>query len=362
MHISFALKNLLTPMLTLLFLAGCVPPAGAPDAIGRAGDLRVALTLPTSGYQAQYLAQDISLLVVGLMDVSTTETPTLGYENSDKGTAPAYHAAIVGQAGAGNTHDPGLLDLSAHNSLTTPQKIDYSRVLYRALAPADGIGATRNVTFKNLPAGDGRYIVFAAAFTGTGRTMNDIIGFDQSVPFNIRGDALATTVNVAPPLELELNRGLASYKITLTFNETQKKLADTDKLVVSLVDVDTNRTAYFGYEGATELTADPPYHTALVSLFDYTGTSLTETQKNDRRRRLHYTAFKNGFLDPAPARIIRFSGLKPGGNYVLQAVAFTNVTDPAVDSASEASGRGQWGLPDLDRGETEEVTVELVLQ
>ena len=306
------------------------------------------------GYQTQYSKSDISRLVVGLVDVDAASNAYLGYEESAKGAAPAYHAAIAG-LDAGGSHTAGLLSFSETTGLTTPQKVAYNRYLYKTVNA--GIGATQNVTFKNIQSGSSRYIVFAAAFpdaNGDGTpelTANAAIGFTQSLPFTVGGNVDGTEVNAAPPLTLRLNRGLGEIAFTLKFDEAthNKKLIDTDKLVISLVDADTARAPYFGYEGSTWLSVDPSYHSAIASplggLFDYTKTTLDPAERGLRQRMMYYTVFKNGFQHPAPDRKVRFTHLKPGNNYFIHAAVFTDSNNDGIEQANEANGMIQSPLP-----------------
>lgn len=314
-------------------LTDSTPVAGAHGPGVNYPSVSVSIALPgLAGYRTQYMVTDISRLVIGLIDLDGASTPYLGYEDSTLlGADPSYHAAIAGTDGGGGSHASGLLSFTGLGALTTPQKLDRRRYLYRTLTA--GIGASRTVTFSHVKPGTSRYVAFAAAFTGNGVTQADAIGFSQTAPFTVLGNDAGNQANAAPALTLPLTRRMGSLELTLSFDEGVSKLVTKDKLIVTLVDGDATRAPYFGYEGNTLLTGDPGYHPAIAGytdgtgtfvpqLFDYAPTTLADAQKGDRRRMVYHVSFQNSFTDPAPARTVRFTNLKPGGNYFVHAAAF----------------------------------------
>lgn len=357
-----ALTKPLAPLLATLLIAGCAAPTIMPRPADVTGSGAVTLSLSVLGgdYQAQYVREDISELVVGVVDVASDADPTLGYEDGDRSAEPVFHAAIAG-ALLGGTYTPGVLDFSAAAGLSDAEKTDYKRYLYRSLSPSDGITATRNVTFDNLPAGENRYIVFAAAFEGSGRTLSDVIGFEQFGPFSVTAGATAAVT----PLTLDLDRGMASVTVTVRFDETSMKLINTEMLVVTLVDADHTRARlYLGYEGGTKLTGEPGYHSAITNLLDFSvfAPSLDPLQRPELDRRLYYTAYQTGFTDPSGDREIKFKGLKPGGPYVVHAAAFSGLGNDPSEPPAQSHGEARSPVFNLTRGQTYSLDLPLVLQ
>lgn len=319
--------------------------ASGLDATG----VSVSIKLPApAGYATQYLVSDISRLVIGLVDLDSTAT-YLGYEDSTPlGSDPSYHPAIAGTDGGGGVHSTGLLSFTGLGALTTSEKIDRRRYLYRSLTA--GIGASRTVTFSHVKPGANRYVAFAAAFTGNGVTQADAIGFSQTAPFTVLGNDAGNHANTAPALTLPLTRRMGSIEVALSFDEDASKLVTKEKLVVTLVDGDASRTPYFGYEGNTLLSGDPSYHPAIAGytdglgafvpqLFDYAVTPLAaDASRGNRQRLIYHVSFQNSFTDPALPRTVRFTNLKPGGNYFVHAAAFQGGDDFADQKGEVQSG------------------------
>lgn len=355
MRISFALKTLLTPLLALLLLAGCVAPATSPLPVpsGEAGSVAVSVSMPSSGYRSQHLLTDIGSLVFGLVDVSND--PYFGYHSDGRtlpedGASHAYHPAIAGDGTAGS----GLL---SGIGLDAAEQARTKRYLYAATSNRN----FRTMTFKNVrPSSTARYVAFVAAFnqiaTETTVSKADAIGFTNSQAFSVADDG-TTTVSM-PPMVLDL--GLGELLVTVDFNPAAL-LSSMDRLVIAVADVSApgTRTPHLGYEihgGATRpfdgsATADPAYayHRAIAGYddgdgngflqraFNYTGTPISTNvdERGKSNRFLYYV--ETSTLGNVGQRAVVFRNLKAGGDYRVIALAFDGGDDFANIKGSTQS-------------------------
>ena len=342
MRISFALRNLLAPMLALLLLAGCMAPAVAPLTVRGAeeGSVTISVAMPEFGYQTQHLLEDINSLVFGLVDLSTDASNL--YFGFAQGNAisddapPNYHAIIAGDGSTGS--DLFGPDLSLHDS----ERKQTKRYLYAAVS-----GNTRQaVTFANVkPNKDKRYVAFVAAFQkditqGEIVMRADAIGFKASEPFKVESPGVLSM----PPLEMVLDRALGSLKLELKIAEDPASpLSDMDTLVVGLLDATggTDWNPALGYEistgGSHGLQPNPlgdSYHVTLLGAssndpssfkpgkFNYAGTLIQDTAaRGDLKRALYY--FRAGDLATLTRPLnLTFSRLKPSAHYYPFAAVF----------------------------------------
>ncbi len=369
MRTSLALKTLLTPLLALLVLAGCVAPAATPLSVpsDESGTVTVSVSMPTSGYQTQHLLTDIQSLVFGLVDVSAD--PYFGYYADGRslpadGSAHAYHPAIAGNGTAGS----GLL---SGTGLGDAEQARTQRYLYAASNNRN----VRTMTFGNVrPSSTARYVAFVAAFnkdaTATTVTKADAIGFAQSPAFTVAGDN-STTV---PPLTMVLDRGLGDLLVTLDIHPASPLLlSDMDKLVVAVVDVGlpTTRAPHLGFESRDGVTrkldgsaADPAYHQAIAGYwagdffpqaFSYLGTPLDLHADRGKSNRFLYHVEASTLANPGP-RKVAFSNLKAGGDYRVIAVAFDG-----GDTLADSKGIAQSANVTIVEGQQADTYLQLTL-
>lgn len=193
------------------------PIGGAPAEPGN-GSVALTVHLP-NGYQTQYVASEITRLVIGLVDLDGASTAYLGYEGTTKvslasNNIPTYHATLAGTT-AGGSHTEGLFAFAGIPGLTlnNTEKVNADRYLYYSVT-AGITTAPRTVTFTNVKPGASRYAAFAAAFAGSA-----VAGYTQSAPFTTTGNNAGNQANTAPALTLTLNRGLGTVSGTTTIVE-----------------------------------------------------------------------------------------------------------------------------------------------
>lgn len=366
MRITFALKNLLTPMLTLFLLAGCVAPMSAPEGIAARGadTVTLSVSLAEGNYRTQHLESEIESLVFGLVDVSNE--PYFGLANGDAFTAAAtsYHEVIAGSAGLlTNLKDPDTLI-----ALGESDRGREARFLYRT-----GGTTARKVSFGNIkPTSKKRFVAFVAAFNkdvALGVTKENAIGFVQSEPFSVGGDGVPSE---SLQMSMALNRELAKLQVKLTLKQPAN-LASMSHIVVGVVDAneDANWTPSLGY-GATPTTlfpldanGSPAYHRAIAEgdgappLFDFLKTNLTDAVQQRRQSRYFYFIMTPADFGAQVEKEILFSNLRPGGTYHTFAAAFQGGAFAAVNERGYIQSDG--AIP-LSANDTRPSPLELTLE
>lgn len=205
---------------------GMSVPRGVETAALPDGPMSGAATLPGNGtvsftvnllnpptFNTQYVLEDISRLVIGLVDLNHADGSYLGYEGPNKMTAdPVYHAAIAGTV-AGGSHTQGLLNYPAGASSNT-ERINRNRFLYYPVTTGITGTTNRNVKFTNIKPGTSRYIAFAAAFTGNvnSPSLSTAAGFTQTAAITTTGNLAGDSVTTAPSITLNLNYGLGKIE------------------------------------------------------------------------------------------------------------------------------------------------------
>lgn len=190
------------------------PLGGAP---AQPGNGSVALTVNLPSYQTQYVASEITRLVIGMVDLDAASTAYLGYEGTTKvsvasNNVPTYHATLAGTT-SGGSHTEGLFAFTGITTMSSAEKVNVDRYLYYSVS-AGITTAPRTVTFTNVKPGASRYAAFAMAFVG-----NTVAGYVQSAPFSTTGNNAGNQANTAPALTLTLNRGLGTVSGTTTIVE-----------------------------------------------------------------------------------------------------------------------------------------------
>jgi len=342
MRIAFALKTLLTPLLTLLLLAGCVAPTATPLSVpsDKTSAVTISVAVPKSGYQAQHLTSDIKTLVFGLVDVAPDDA-YFGFVNTGTTnavlpeTGSPFHRAIAGNGNSGS----GLL---TGDGLTSSQWAQTKRYLY-AVAPDT---SKLSMTFTGVrESSTPRYVAFVAAFGKDAATLTsaDLLGFTRSTtPFSI--------VNGTPSLPLDLtltlDEGLVDLTVHVNFTGTlTHPVSSTSRVIVALADMDANRDPRFGYHGSSTL--QPDFHPLIAGtwagttftrgFFDYPFAFPEQIGMKGEFNRFIYAEIPTGPTAANGERTVRFSNIRPGGTYSLFSVALDS-TDSMVGQADQLDG------------------------
>ncbi len=347
MRIPVILNALFTPLLALLLLAGCMPPAVSPVAapLEASGAVTLSVRMPAKDYQTQNLLGDIKTLVFGLVDIAQNDT-YFGYVHNGTTNASLpesgtpFHLAIAGNGNPGTS-------LFSGEGLNEGQWAQTKRYLY-AIAPD---ASKLSMTFAGVrESATPRYVAFVAAFGKDSATLTsaDLLGFARSAtPFSI-----VNGVPSAPlTLTMTLDRGLASLPVFVNFTGTQMvPLSSAAKVVVALADMDPNRVPRFGDKG-TSANA-PAFHPEVAGTwsgavftkgyFDYPFTFPDTVGKSGEYNRFIYAVIPAGPGAVAGERSVLFSNLRPGGQYSVFAAAL-DAADALV------------GLPDQEDGITLQV-------
>lgn len=195
------------PLDTAQVLDPSIPTIGGPAQPGN-GTVAITVSLPTaSAYRTQYAREDLTRVVIGLVDLNASDATKLYFGFDELG--PLNSASYLPLMG------PTLFTWTAYANVpaTDALKRDNKRYLYHNLTGAAGglNSPTRSVAFTNIKPGT-RVFGFAAAFVNGGTQATDLAGIGQT----------GTALTVQPGLKtldqitLRLDRNLVEVDGSVT--------------------------------------------------------------------------------------------------------------------------------------------------